>query len=44
MSQSFFEHPIINEICGHMDTWRRLPNPEQWQVNPQTARLSSWSL
>ena len=22
-----------------MDTWRALPNPSQWQVTPETARL-----
>ncbi|MEX1303686.1 MAG: DEAD/DEAH box helicase family protein [Rhodovibrionaceae bacterium] len=30
---------IINEIRGHVENWRRLPNPEQWQVTPETARL-----
>ena len=31
--------PIINEIRQHVDSWRRLPNPDQWQVTPATARL-----
>lgn len=30
---------IINEIRGYVDNWRRLPNPSQWQVTPETARL-----
>jgi len=29
----------INEIRGYVDNWRRLPNPSQWQVTPETARL-----
>jgi type III restriction enzyme len=37
--QKYDPTPIINEIRGHVDNWRRLPNPEQWQVTPQTARL-----
>lgn len=34
-----FEHPILNELRGCVDTWRALPNPQQWQVTPETARL-----
>jgi type III restriction enzyme len=30
---------LINEIRGYVDNWRRLPNPNQWQVTPETARL-----
>lgn len=30
---------IINEVRGHVDSWRSLPNPAQWQVTPETARL-----
>ena len=29
----------INEVRGHVDTWRSLPNPNQWQVTPETTRL-----
>jgi type III restriction enzyme len=29
----------INLIRGYVDTWRLLPNPNQWQVTPETARL-----
>lgn len=37
--QEYNPTPIINEIRGYVDDWRRLPNPDQWQVTPQTARL-----
>jgi type III restriction enzyme len=30
---------IINEVCGFVDAWRLLPNPNQWQITPETARL-----
>ncbi len=30
---------IINEVRGQVDSWRDLPNPNQWQVTPETARL-----
>jgi type III restriction enzyme len=30
---------IINEIRGYVENWRNLPNPRQWQVTPETARL-----
>jgi len=30
---------IINEVRGHVDAWRNLPNPNQWQVTPETVRL-----
>lgn len=31
--------PFINELRQEVDTWRRLPNPTQWQVSPTTQRL-----
>jgi len=37
--QKYDPTPIINELRGHVDTWRALPNPSQWQVTPETARL-----
>jgi type III restriction enzyme len=37
--QSYDPTSIINEVRGYVDTWRRLPNPNQWQVTPETARL-----
>jgi len=30
---------IINELRRHVDQWRALPHPNQWQVTPETARL-----
>jgi type III restriction enzyme len=30
---------IINEVRHQVDTWRKWPNPAQWQVTPETARL-----
>jgi type III restriction enzyme len=30
---------IINEIRRHVDAWRTLPNPGDWKVTPETARL-----
>ncbi|WP_316174108.1 MULTISPECIES: BPTD_3080 family restriction endonuclease [unclassified Bradyrhizobium] len=30
---------IINEVRSHVDSWRNLPNPNQWQVTQETARL-----
>ncbi|MDY6990280.1 MAG: DEAD/DEAH box helicase family protein, partial [Thermodesulfobacteriota bacterium] len=29
----------INELRGHVDRWRSLPNPNDWHVTPETARL-----
>ncbi len=37
--QQYDPTPIINEVRGLVDTWRSLPNPNQWQVTPETARL-----
>jgi type III restriction enzyme len=37
--QRYDPTPIINELRGYIDTWRALPNPQQWQVTPETARL-----
>ncbi|MGD9476781.1 BPTD_3080 family restriction endonuclease [Shinella sp. G-2] len=31
--------PIINEIRGHISTWRSIPNPNDWGVTPVTQRL-----
>jgi len=30
---------IINEIRQYVDQWRTIPNPNNWQVTPETARL-----
>jgi type III restriction enzyme len=38
-TQQYDPTSIINEVRSHVDTWRALPNPSQWQVTPETARL-----
>ncbi len=38
-AQQYDPTSIINEVRGTVDTWRALPNPNQWQVTPTTARL-----
>jgi type III restriction enzyme len=30
---------IINAVREKVDQWRRIPNPNDWQVTPETARL-----
>jgi len=37
--QEYNPTPIINEIRGHVASWRTLPNPTDWGVTPTTARL-----
>ena len=37
--QEYNPTPIINELRRHVEDWRDLPNPEQWLVTPETARL-----
>lgn len=37
--QQYDTTSIINEVRGHVESWRALPNPNQWQVTPETARL-----
>jgi type III restriction enzyme len=37
--QQYDPNTIINEIRKYVDQWRELPNPDQWQVTPETARL-----
>ena len=37
--QQYDPTSIINEVRGHVDSWRALPNPSEWQVTPETARL-----
>ncbi len=37
--QEYDPSPIINEIRRRVDVWRSLPNPNQWGVTPETARL-----
>ncbi|MCZ8122350.1 MAG: DEAD/DEAH box helicase family protein [Magnetospirillum sp.] len=37
--QEYNPTPIINEIRAYVEQWRNLPNPDQWLVTPETARL-----
>ncbi|MGH7917039.1 MAG: restriction endonuclease, partial [Candidatus Binataceae bacterium] len=37
--QQYDPIPIINQVRRAVDVWRALPNPNQWQVTPETARL-----
>ena len=37
--QQYDPEPLINELRRHLDQWRSLPNPSDWQVTPETARL-----
>ena len=37
-AQQYDPTSLINEIRGHVETWRAL-RPHQWQVTPETARL-----
>jgi len=37
--QQYDPTSIINEVRGYVDSWRSLPNPNQWQVTPETTRL-----
>ncbi|MCP5247823.1 MAG: DEAD/DEAH box helicase family protein [Candidatus Accumulibacter sp.] len=37
--QQYDPTSIINQVRAHVDAWRALPNPGQWQVTPETVRL-----
>ncbi len=37
--QQYDPTSIVNELRSYVDQWRALPNPSQWQVTPETARL-----
>ncbi|MCJ2038818.1 hypothetical protein MKK55_07595 [Methylobacterium sp. J-059] len=37
--QAYNPTPIINEIRGHVASWRALSNPADWSVTPTTQRL-----
>ncbi|MEN6331018.1 MAG: DEAD/DEAH box helicase family protein [Smithella sp.] len=37
--QRYDPTPVINDLRYHMDKWRSLPNPNDWKVTPETARL-----
>ena len=38
-AQQYDPTSVINEVRQAVDTWRSLPNANQWQVTPETARL-----
>ena len=38
-SQQYDLTEIINSVRHAVDTWRALPDPAQWRVTPETARL-----
>jgi hypothetical protein len=38
-AQRYDPTPIINELRIQVDQWRKLPNPNDWRVTPETARL-----
>ncbi len=37
--QQYDPTAIINQLRQQVDQWRNLPNPNQWGVTPETARL-----
>lgn len=37
--QSYDATSIINGVREHVDNWRRIPNPKDWHVTAETARL-----
>lgn len=37
--QQYDPTPIINSLRRHVDRWREIPNPSDWRVTPETARL-----
>lgn len=34
-----YDPTIINEVRHAVDQWRSIPNPRDWHVTPETARL-----
>ena len=37
--QQYDPTSIINDLRYHVDKWRSIPNPNDWKVTPETARL-----
>lgn len=37
--QQYDPTSVINELRRHVDEWRRRPDPNDWRVTPETARL-----
>jgi len=38
-SQQYAQTTLINELRFQVEKWRLIPNPGDWQVTPETARL-----
>jgi len=38
-NQQYDPNSAINDLRHHLDQWRSLPNPRDWQVTPETSRL-----
>ncbi len=38
-AQQYDPNPLINELRKQLEKWRSSPNPNDWQVTPETARL-----
>src|SRR3954452_21054332 len=38
-AQQYDPTPIINQIRQKVEQWRTIPNPADWKVTPETARL-----
>src|SRR5450755_1968665 len=38
-TQQYAHTAIINGVRDLVNEWRRLPNPNDWRVTPETARL-----
>ena len=38
-TQEYSHTAIINAVRQHVDQWRRIPDPSNWHVTPETARL-----
>jgi type III restriction enzyme len=38
-AQQYDPTPVINELRQRVDSWRALPNPNDWLVTPETTRL-----
>lgn len=38
-NQRYNTIPIINQLRQNVDSWRNLPNPNDWKVTPETQRL-----
>ncbi|MDD9959605.1 MAG: DEAD/DEAH box helicase family protein, partial [Gammaproteobacteria bacterium] len=37
--QQYDHTAVINSVRDEVDKWRRIPNPADWRVTPETARL-----